>query len=498
MRSSRHPSFRQVPRGMTGRAAVIRRFVRSPDLTKVEMRRQVWGPDATQVWGTTNTTQSWYKGPPSTERVVNGFCVKLMGVSEEVPAMDDVKRKIALCLALLIFVGGMASRGWSQGTDRIQRIEPGALSMAQQAERALLAGDLILARESYKQWLQADPADYTGWYNYACTLSLLADTTNALVALENAVVAGWRDSTWAANDPDLKTIDEHPTFERLLTEMSAEARRERRVDSGAERFVYVPQMRLAPFSLLQPMPLQQQSKPGTLVLLLHPRGGDSESMRELAQRLALPATFYALPRAPYPVAGGRDGFEYWPRDLALSGDENRTIVGRNLTADWFRNVIEELLAGGAVDSQRVFIIGQGQGGAAALIASFLNPELVRGVGVLNGFLPESHDDSSHFAEMATHNVELFLASQTRSRAIEPPDTRRIRSFAENAGVSVSGRGYSSDEELPDEMVVELAEWIRELPPKPAAPIDVQPWEEPETSLEESVRDSVHAIDPLTD
>lgn len=413
--------------------------------------------------------------------------------------MAERGKKTVWGVVLILVLTSLATMGQSQDSIKVEKIEPGALSLAQRAERALLAGDLPLAEESYNQWLRADPADYTGWYNYACTLSLLADTTNALLALENAVIAGWRDSTWAANDPDLKSIKDHPAFTRLLGEMSEEARRERRVNSGAERFIYVPQMRLAPFTLIQPARVQQsQDQKSTLVLLLHPRGGDTDSMRELAERLALPATFYALPRAPYPMAGGRDGFEYWPRDLALTGDENRTIVARNLSADWFRSVIEELLAGGVVDSQRVFIVGQGQGGAAALLASFLHPDLVRGVGVLNGFLPESHDDSSYFATMATHGVELFLASQTRGRAVEPPDTRRIRTYAEHEGVGVSGRGYASDEELPDEMILELAEWMRELQPKPPVIQDTLQWEIPDSLLEKSNLDSVRTTGEQTD
>lgn len=340
---------------------------------------------------------------------------------------------------------------------------PGDPSLSDQAELALDSGRIELARDLYARWLEADPSDYIGWYNYTCTLSLLGDTTAALEALKGAVEAGWRDSTWAADDPDLVSLRGQDAFAEQLKRMG----HLRRLERGGSVYKVVPRyierVDLAPYLLILPKNYDASTdKAYPLVLLLHDRGQDMDAMRDLVNRLALPDVIYALPRAPYPMEAGGRGFEYWPRDLALSGNRDQAAQVRDLTGAWYGSLVKHIEGDVRVDSSHVFVIGYSQGGAAAFLAAMKAPDVFCGIGLLGGYIPESHRDSTLFQALGERNVALFIGHGSRDREVGRSEAARARDLAEAGGMPVTFRMYPAEHSLPDEMVVDLADWIEGL------------------------------------
>ncbi|MCB2198368.1 dienelactone hydrolase family protein [bacterium] len=363
--------------------------------------------------------------------------------------MSRLRTAIVLVpLLVLIFCTGLMAR-------------PGDPSKATLAERALVAGDLPLARDLFEQWLEADPSDYVSWYNFACTRALLGDTLGALATLENACTAGWTDSAWTAGDPDLKAVRSHKRFEAILKRMGTAAAH---IASGVEReeYLYVRQSALTPCMVVKsPGYVPDENKPVPLIVLLHDRGQDIKDMRDLVERMAVPNVLYAIPRAPYPVEEARGGFEYWPRDLALTGAADAATNARALSADWYADLVQSLMETESVDPENIYLVGYAQGGAAALLAGLEHPAPWQGIASIAGYLPESHRERVRFDQLKQAGTSIFLGHGSNDREVTKSEASIIEELCETSGVDVTLRMYPAEHELSDEMVLDLVLWLEE-------------------------------------
>jgi adenylate cyclase len=85
----------------------------------------------------------------------------------------------------------------------------------------------IGARQRGLEWatraLVIDPEESTILYNVACTYSVLGEKEKSLECLEKAVRNGFGHKEWIENDPDFKSLHEHPRFKALLQTFSADS-----------------------------------------------------------------------------------------------------------------------------------------------------------------------------------------------------------------------------------------------------------------------------------
>lgn len=63
-----------------------------------------------------------------------------------------------------------------------------------------------------EQLARLRPADPTVLYNLACSYSLTGETDSAFAALHRALISGYNDFKWLAQDPDLETLRKHPDY----------------------------------------------------------------------------------------------------------------------------------------------------------------------------------------------------------------------------------------------------------------------------------------------
>lgn len=342
------------------------------------------------------------------------------------------------------------------------RPTPGGPSMKDKAETALVAGDAELAASLYERWLEANPGDVVAWYNYACAFALLGRKDEALRTLEDAVTAGWRDSTWTSRDPDLTTLHGDLEFARILDRIGELSRLERASVTRRPAPLYTLQQRIAPYRVALPAVYSDQGPPHPVTILLHGRGGDMDDQEDLPVRLALPDMVYLLPRAPYPVSEQTGGFEYWPREAFLVGDTARANEAQRLTALWLRDLVRDAANRLNLDTSRVFLVGFSQGAAMAYIAAEETPSLYLGAGALCGYLPEGRRDSTAFLPLARGKVALFIAHGDRDRVFNVSEANLARDLASAAGVEVTAHTYPVGHDICDEMVVDLGEWMLAL------------------------------------
>lgn len=89
-------------------------------------------------------------------------------------------------------------------------------------EALQLLGDHYTARGNFQDGLKVDehlsllePKNPIVFYNLACSYSLTDQLERAASALYKALVLGYGDFKWLAQDPDLENLRKHPTYREI-------------------------------------------------------------------------------------------------------------------------------------------------------------------------------------------------------------------------------------------------------------------------------------------
>ncbi|MBD3236235.1 MAG: hypothetical protein GF330_06005 [Candidatus Eisenbacteria bacterium] len=337
-------------------------------------------------------------------------------------------------------------------------LDPDDPPAATRARRALSAGELGEAIRLYEIALAADPTAPYDWYNYACALARDAQADDALLALEKALRAGYADSSWTASDPDLAALRSRPRFSELTRRMAARERMRR--DEIAQRF-HAPQMRLASYGVELPAAYEDPPPGGfALVILLHGRGVDGASMQRLAEALALDDVVYVWMDAPYPLAEGGGGFEYWPSWTRESGQEDALAAAARLTARSYGALARDVAAGLPIDTTQVFLVGFSQGAATAYLTALENPELFAGIAPLGGYLLPAYAEEGGFVSLAAHDVALFIGHGAQDEVIDPARAEEAAALARAAGVETELHVYPIGHTVSESEIRDLSAWLR--------------------------------------
>jgi serine/threonine protein kinase/cytochrome c-type biogenesis protein CcmH/NrfG len=110
------------------------------------------------------------------------------------------------------------------------RVAESHLELYPEDVRALYLGSGALSqlgdRQRSLEWatraLGIDSEESTVLYNVACTYSNLGEREKSLDCLEKAVQNGFGHKEWIENDPDFKSLHDHPRFKILLQSLSAD------------------------------------------------------------------------------------------------------------------------------------------------------------------------------------------------------------------------------------------------------------------------------------
>jgi tetratricopeptide (TPR) repeat protein len=85
-----------------------------------------------------------------------------------------------------------------------------------------LLGDHYTQRGRFFEGMKVDerlarlePENPLVFYNLACSYSLTEEFDRAVLALEKALLLGYRDFAWLAKDPDLKKLRQQPAFDDI-------------------------------------------------------------------------------------------------------------------------------------------------------------------------------------------------------------------------------------------------------------------------------------------
>ncbi len=132
------------------------------------------------------------------------------------------------------------------------------------------------------------------------------------------------------------------------------------------------------------MPTEKTAKP-PVVILLHGYGSNERDLFDL--RAFFPKSYLVVSaRAPYTVTGG--GYQWFEKELV-----NNKYTGKKEHLDFSRaaitKFISQVVRKYSADSTKVYLVGFSQGAMMCYEAGLTAPQLLKGIGILSGRLPES-------------------------------------------------------------------------------------------------------------
>jgi phospholipase/carboxylesterase len=329
-----------------------------------------------------------------------------------------------------------------------------AAALERQARQAYAQRRYEDAARAYIELLRMRRGDPTALYNLACCYGLLGNEAQAILFVQAAWDAGFRDLDHIRHDPDFEKVRSKEYFQLLLAHLQGEA--EARA-AFAGRPLDVEARLLATARIVEPDNLH----PGTaypLLIALHGAGGSADTIAPLfkASRIAQPF-FFCVPEAPYAVPSGRDLSYVW---FKPGSGERRSppALQRKLGDEYVLAVLDAVLKAYPVDPRRVFLMGFSQGGFLAYSAGLKHPERFAGVIPVGTWLDQGDFTAEEMKLAAAHTKFLILHSPD-DLAVAPSEARASAAFLAKYGVAHELVPYTGGHVLNAEVAQRIAAWV---------------------------------------
>ncbi|CAG0927854.1 Carboxylesterase 2 [Thermoflexales bacterium] len=198
---------------------------------------------------------------------------------------------------------------------------------------------------------------------------------------------------------------------------------------------------------------------GLLIIMLHGLSGDENAMWIFDRALPREATVIA-PRALYASEWG--GYS-WARSVVRN---ELDLVDYTAALAAVQSFIREAIHLYEADLQQVISLGFSQGAALSYALALAQPELVRGVIALAGFLPgetrlREAGPSVHApaAERGRAEPRYLIIHGTRDEAVPIDRARQARAILESRGASVEYHEHPVGHKVSAQGLKEIARWI---------------------------------------
>jgi len=181
------------------------------------------------------------------------------------------------------------------------------------------------------------------------------------------------------------------------------------------------------------------------VVLIHGWTGNETAMRVFQP--AVPPEAMAI--SPRGIVTAGEGYGWVDRE---AGDHTYA-PGVAALREFVRHLPEVY----PVDPGRVALVGFSQGGAMSLSLAITDPELVAGVAVLAGYLPDWARMQITPASLAGRPV--FIGHGTQDTTVPLAGAARMREALEAAGADVSYHEYPTGHKVNRQGILDLKQWL---------------------------------------
>lgn len=110
-----------------------------------------------------------------------------------------------------------------------------------------------------------------------------------------------------------------------------------------------------------------------------------------------------------------------------------------------------------IHSERVFLVGVGQGAATAFRLGLSHPEKFAGIVSLNGWIPDGFPALLRY--QACRRLRVFIAHGCANSQFSYHQASRQARMLRNAGLKVSFSPYPTDERIGKKMLIDVDHWL---------------------------------------
>lgn len=185
-----------------------------------------------------------------------------------------------------------------------------------------------------------------------------------------------------------------------------------------------------------------------LLVWLHGKASSERELRQLMPHVSVRNYVATAPRGT--MAARESGRSFtWDQSSASIGEASERV----------RQCIDAAAHRFHVNSQRVFIAGNGHGGTMALRLALQHPEWFAGAVSLGGPMPTGHAPLNRVK--AARGLPLMLASCRESQDCPPARVADDLRLLHSAGFSLALRQYPGEHELTTVMLADMDRWLME-------------------------------------
>jgi predicted esterase len=306
-----------------------------------------------------------------------------------------------------------------------------------------------------------DPDLFMLHYNVACGYARLKELDAAFVALAKAVELGYGVDAGQferlKGDPDLASLHADPRFAAVVADATRRA---------AELSAKLKNL-LAPFTWSPPPPADgKPAAPVPLLIVLHPFGAEREAFARANFLPFAESHGFAL-LAPCGEFMTSPNHFCWFRGEADFIDHYRLAARRVFFA------LEEFKKSVAVDPERIYLTGLGQGAALAFALAVRNPQWVRGAVLFGGgYAPVVLEDWEAQAVRYGRRIALVHGRSDELYPLEPlpPFVADLKKKGLSLELTIQDGGHElAGPDALEPLLLERLKWIDGAPWKPAPP-----------------------------
>jgi phospholipase/carboxylesterase len=194
------------------------------------------------------------------------------------------------------------------------------------------------------------------------------------------------------------------------------------------------------------------------IVALHGRGTNEHDLLPLVEALALNEVLVVAPRAPFPFDPGglMSGFAWYE----IGQEDIPHPQTFQLSVELLRRFLGEIQAAYPVNPERLVLLGFSQGTVMAYAAALLDPEPIRGIAALSGYVP--HKSGLPLKLQQLNDFPVFISHGAYDEVIPVRFARQSAELLRAAGADIVYHEYLMGHEVREETLRDLSIWMRKL------------------------------------
>lgn len=192
-----------------------------------------------------------------------------------------------------------------------------------------------------------------------------------------------------------------------------------------------------------------------LLILLHGLGSNENDLFGLVQHLPDSLLILSL-RAPRTI---REGSNRWYDLQWIDGIPKGNVAELEESRDMLIRFIENLNKKHKFDKQKVFLGGFSQGAVMSLSVALKKPELLKGVLLLSGKMPDGAEAVADKKENYK-KLKIFMSHGTEDKVLTIEDARIVKSFLEKHNFPMEYHEFPMPHTINRETLASLVYWLK--------------------------------------